>query len=136
MTDPDIAAVDAFDLPEWVGVDEVTWHADPGTRFGHHITGRLTAEGREPVGCDLLAIDQAYPYQVADSGGRRQAHQAWHHGQVLLVMYDGRLTLGVPGHEFSADLVLAALARLAKAVGARPERFVAAIRIGCVGRTR
>ena len=40
-----IAEADPFDLPEWVGVSEVTWYADSGARFGHHITGRITAAG-------------------------------------------------------------------------------------------
>ena len=62
------------------------------------------------------------------------AHQAWHHDQVLLISYDDRLTLAVPGHEFSADLVLAALFRFAKAVGGRPDRMTAALRLGAVGR--
>jgi len=130
----DIAEADPFDLPEWVGVCEVTWYADSGARFGHHITGRIAAADHDDLGCDLLAIDQAYPQQVADSAWRRLAHQAWHHDQVLLISYDDRLTLAVPGHEFTADLVLAALFRFAKAVGARPDRMIAALRLGSVGR--
>ena len=55
---------------------------------------------------------------------RRQAHQSWTHGQVLLVEYDGRLTLAVPGTAYSADGVLETVGRLAKAVGVRPGRFV------------
>jgi len=131
---PDIVEADPFDLPNWVGEQEVTWFADSGARFGHHISGRFTAAGQEDLACDLLAIDQAYPQKVADSAWRRLAHQSWHNDQVLLISYDGRLTLAVPGHEFTADQVLAALARFAKSVGGRPERFVAALRIGAVGR--
>ena len=44
--------------------------------------------------------------------------------------YDGRLTLAVPGTEFTADRVLETLARLAKAVGARPGSFAALLRLG------
>ena len=134
MSGPTICEADPFELPAWVGEQEIVWYADSGARFGHHITGRVTAAGHDDVGCDLLAIDQAYPQQVADSGWRRQAHQAWHNDQVLLIRYDGRLTLAVPGHEFTADLVLAALFRFAKSVGGKPDRMTAALRLGAVGR--
>lgn len=130
---PVILDADPFALPEWVGESQVTWYADAGGRDGHRVTGRLTAAGEDDLICDLIAIDQAYPSQVADSGWRRRAHQAWHHGQVLLIDYDGRLTLAVPGHAFDAELVLTALSRLAKAVGGRPEDFTAALRLGAVG---
>jgi hypothetical protein len=133
---PHIDDADPFDLPAWVGERAVTWIADSGTRFGHHIIGRLTADGEAALACDVLAIDQAYPTQVADSGWRRQAHQAWHNDQVLVISYDGRLTLAVPGHEFTADLLLAALARFAKAVGGTPERFTAALRLSALNRRR
>jgi hypothetical protein len=129
---PSISEADPFDLPAWVGEAEVTWYADSGSRFGHHITGRLT-DGTEEIGCDLIAIDQAYPRQVADSGWRRLAHQAWHNDQVLVIEYDGALTLAVPGHELDADLLLNALARFAKAVGGSSERFTAALRLGALG---
>jgi hypothetical protein len=38
--------------------------------------------------------------------------------------------VAAPGTSFSADRVLEVLARLAKAVGARPEAFIAALRVG------
>jgi len=66
---------------------------------------------------------------VLDDGWRQRAHQAWTHGQVLLVDYDGRLTLAVPGTAFTADRALEAIGRLAKAVGVKPGRFVAALRL-------
>jgi hypothetical protein len=66
---------------------------------------------------------------VLDDGWRRQVHQAWTHGQVLLVEYDERLTLAVPGTGFTADLALEAIGRLAKAVGAKPGKFLAALRL-------
>jgi hypothetical protein len=85
--------------------------------------------GDEPLPCDLLAADLAYPAPVLNGEWRRAAHQQWTHGQVLLVEYDGRLTLAVPGTGFTADRVLESLARLAKAVGVKPQRFVAALRL-------
>ena len=84
----------------------------------------------DPIACDLFAVDEAYPTPVADDATRLATHQAWRHGQIRLVSYDGRLTLLVPGTSFTADLVLDALARLAKAVGARPECYAAHLRIG------
>ncbi len=131
---PPLSDVDPFDLPEWLGECEVTWTPDVGVRTGHHVTGQLSAElrdGGDPVlGCDLLAVDEAYPSPVADDQVRLRAHQAWRHGQILLVSRDDRLTLAVPGTGFTADLVLDALARLAKAVGASADRYAAHLRIG------
>lgn len=121
--------VDPFDLPEWLGVSEVTWYAESGVRSGHDVTGLLAAgEGELP--CDLLAVDDAWPEPVADDATRVRAHQAWHQGQVHLVRRAERLTLAVPGAGFTADLVLEALSRLAKAVGASPDLYTARLRIG------
>jgi len=125
---PDVLEVDAFDLPEWLGESEVTWRAKSSIRGSHHLTGDLVG-GDEALPCDLLAADLAYPRPVLDGDWRRAAHQQWTHGQVLLVEYDGRLTLAVPGTDFTADRVLESLARLAKAVGVKPSRFVAALRL-------
>ena len=122
--------VDPFDLPEWLGEDDVTWAAESGLRTGYAVPGVLTGDGHQPLPCDLLAVDEAYPVPVADEKVRHDAHQAWRHGQVLLVEVDERLTLAVPGTRFTADLVLDALARLAKAVGASAEHYTVLLRIG------
>ena len=50
--------VDPFDLPEWLGEEEVTWAADVGLRSGHRVPGQLTGDGHPPVACDLLAVDE------------------------------------------------------------------------------
>jgi hypothetical protein len=60
---------------------------------------------------------------------RRSAHQAWSHGQVLLLSYDGRLTVAVPGSGFTADRVLEAIGRVAKAVGVAPSQYAATLRL-------
>jgi CYTH domain-containing protein len=125
---PVVAEADAFDLPEWLGTEEVTWTARATIHDVARVGGELGA-GAECLACDLLAADQAFPVPVLDEKWRQHAHQAWTHGQVLLVEYDGRLTLAVPGTGFTADLVLEALTRLAKAVGVKPDRFVAALRL-------
>ena len=125
---PAVAAVDPFDLPEWLAVTEVTWRATSSVRGSHQVAGELSGGG-EGLVCDLLAADLAYPKPVLDGEWRHEAHQQWTHGQVLLVRYDGRLTLVVPGTEFTADRVLESLSRLAKSLGVAPSRFVAAIRL-------
>lgn len=124
----EIRAVDPFDLPEWLGVTDVTWAASTSVQDGHLVCGDLTGAG-EALPCDLLGADQAYPEPVLPDDWRRRAHQAWTHGQVLLLSYDGRLTLAVPGTSFTADRVLETVGRLARAVGADPSRFLAALRL-------
>ncbi|MBF4163067.1 hypothetical protein [Nocardioides acrostichi] len=136
---PALVEVDPFDLPDWLGTSDVVWTADTGLRTGHRVTGSLQASdparvpeaGVQP--CDLLAVDEAHPVPVAPEGVRTRTHLSWRLGQVLLVARDepaARLTLAVPGSSFSADLVLDAVARLARAVGGSPERYTVALRIG------
>ncbi|MGH3335303.1 MAG: hypothetical protein ACRDOZ_05740 [Nocardioides sp.] len=121
--------LDPFDLPDWLGEGAVTWAAETGVRRGHRVPGHLTGTGEE-IPCDLLAVDEAHPVPVADEATRTRAHLAWRHGQILLLADRDRVVLAVPGTGFTADLVLDALSRLAKAVGASPENYVAQLRIG------
>lgn len=123
-----VLAVDPFDLPDWLGTSQVIWAAQSSVRGSHQVTGNLTGSG-EQIACDLLAADQAFPQAVLLEEWRGKAHQAWNHEQVLLVDYDGRLTLAVPGTAFTADLVLETLARLAKAVGVTPDQYLATLRL-------
>jgi hypothetical protein len=134
-----IIDVDPFDLPEWLGTGDVVWRADVGLRTGHLVRGRLTAEewssgsdaGNVPeVACDLLAVDEAYPSPVVDDATRLRVHQAWRHGQVVIGRHDDRVVLAVPGTGFGPDLVLDALGRLARAVGAHTDRYAALLRLG------
>jgi len=124
----EVSAVDAFDLPDWLGTSELTWTAESSVRGQYQVSGRLNARD-DSLDCDLLAADQAFPQPVLDEEWRRAAHQSWTHGEVLLLEYDGRLTLAVPGTEFTADRVLETLTRLAKAIGVAPDRMLAAIRL-------
>jgi hypothetical protein len=121
--------VDPFDLPDWLGESGVTWFAESGLHGGHLVRGALRTE-TEKLACDLLAVDEAYPRPVADDATRLRSHQAWRHGQVHLASYDGRLTLLVPGREFSAELVLDVVGRLAKAVGAPADHYAVLLRLG------
>ena len=125
---PRVEAVDAFDLPEWLGTCDVTWSASSSVIGAQRIEGTL-ASVRGETACDLLAADVAYPQPLLDDAWRRQAHQAWEYGQVLLAALDGRLTLVVPGTAYSADGVLESVGRLAKAVGVSPSRFVVCLRL-------
>lgn len=129
MTTP-AADVDPFDLPDWLGTDEVVWSSDVPLRGSAQVRGHLSAIGRDDLPCDLLAVDQAFPAPVIDDTTRLRAHQAWEHGQVLLVSRGGRLTLAVPGRRWGPDRTLESIARLARAVGARGERFSVLMRVG------
>ncbi|MBD3946237.1 hypothetical protein [Nocardioides ganghwensis] len=127
-----IIDVDPFDLPEWLGTHDVVWRADAGLSTGHLVRGRLTADPDADltIECDLLAVDDAYPAPVVDDETRLRVHQAWRHGQVVVGELDSRLVLAVPGTRFGPELVLDALGRLARAVGARAERYAALLRLG------
>jgi hypothetical protein len=146
-----VEELDPFDLPDWLGVGPVLWVADAGVRASHLVPGRLTGLVSSPVSggdagmttaveleqpCDLLAVDEAYPVPVADDATRLRAHQAWRHGQVLLIGYDRRLTLAVPGSRFTADVVLDTLDRLAKAVGASADNYAARLGVGSSRRSQ
>ena len=124
MTAPaDVAELDPFDLPDWVGEAPVTWTTQDGLG-GHLVAGCLTGgpdqAPKQTLPCDLLAVDQAYPAPVLEDALRTKVHQAWRHGQVLLLTRDGRATVAAPGTSWSADRVLETLTRVARAVGADP----------------
>lgn len=146
---PTPAPVDPFDLPDWLGERQVTWVAEGGVRDGARVPGRLQEDAvagggapavapgpPEPLACDLLAVDAAFPVPVVDEATRTAAHQAWHHGQVHLGALGGRLTLLTPGAALSADTALEAVARLARAVGSDGHRYAVLLRIGAPGRRR
>jgi len=128
VADRQVAGVDPFDLPDWLGTEEVTWAATSSVRGEPRVTGELTGDDCSLV-CDLLAADQAFPAPVLPEDWRSRAHQAWTYGQVLLLDDRGRLTLAVPGSAFSADLALETLARLARGVGVEPSRFSVRLRL-------
>ena len=124
----DLQSFDPFELPDWLGTSKVTWTATSSVRGAQRIEGCL-ASPLEELPCDLMAADVAYPYPLLPEVWRRQAHQAWEHGQVLLLSYDGRLTLAVPGTAYSADGALETVGRLARAVGVDASRFTVCMRL-------
>ena len=129
METPVVAPVDAFDLPEWLGVEEVTWTAVTSLGSAPRVTGSLRGTSGAEIGCDVLACDLAYPQAVLEEKWRAAAHQAWQLGETQLLEYDGRLTLVVPGTAVKVEAALDAVRRLAKAVGAPSSRFTVAIRL-------
>lgn len=122
-----MSELDPFDLPEWLGDGAVTWTTDAGLD-GHLIAGCLRGASGQSLASDLLAVDQAYPAPVLDEPTRTLVHQAWRHGQVLLLDMDGRATVAVPGTSWTAEAVLEALTRLARALGAEPAQW--SVRLG------
>jgi hypothetical protein len=126
---PSYDETDPFDLPAWLGESEVTWEADQGLVAGHRVGGSLTASGQEPFPCDLLAVDDAYPEPVAADAVRVRAHQVWQYGEVLLARDGDRVLLVLPGSRVDTDAALEAIARLARAVGARPGSYSVRLRV-------
>jgi hypothetical protein len=126
---PSYDEVDAFDLAEWLGESEVTWSSERGPVSGHRLAGCLAGEGHEPVACDVLAVDDAYPQPVVADAVRVRAHQLWRHGEVLIVGDGDRVVLAVPGTRPDAETVLEAVGRLARAVGARDGAYAVLFRV-------
>jgi hypothetical protein len=120
---------DPFDLPEWLGECDVTWEAQRGLATGHRVAGTLTAHEQQPLACDLLAVDDAYPEPVAADTSRVRAHQLWQHGEVLVASDAGRLLLVVPGSRIDTETALQAIGRLARAVGARAGSYAVRLRV-------
>ena len=114
-------AFDPFDLPDWLGTADVVWSADGELRGAPRVHGVLrpsapesapesvpasapeSARASGPDGdesprqtLDLLAVDAAYPRTLCPNKRRHDAHQAWHYGEVLLMLVDGRLVAAVP----------------------------------------
>ena len=123
----EVSPVDAFELPDWLGVRDVVWTTT--VTVGTPLVGGSLEAGEESLACDLLACDRAHPEPVLPEHWRREAHHAWALAQVLALEVDGRLTLVVPGVNVSVDSALEALRRLARSVGARPDRYAALIRL-------
>ncbi len=127
MTSPPVAELDPFDLPDWLGDGPVVWASEQGLS-GHLVTGHLTGTPDQVIPCDLLAVDQAFPAPVLEETTRTRVHQAWRHGQVLLLTREGRATVAAPGTSWSADRALEAITRVVRTVGADPS--VWSVRLG------
>jgi hypothetical protein len=119
--------VDPFDLPDWLGIEPVTWAATTALTSGPLVAGELTGRSGQVEVLDLLACDAAYPRPVLGENDRHQAHQAWQFGEVLLVAYAGRTTAAMPGSSFDANQACEVIRRVAKALGANQASFTVAI---------
>lgn len=122
-----IKLADAFDLPDWLGTENVVWHAESSLLDTAHVAGQLTAGTERTHPLDLLAVDAAYPRPVCPEPQRAAAHQAWHYGEVVLVDIDTRLTAAVPGTRFDANVMCETLRRVAKSVGAPASNFTVTV---------
>ncbi len=131
MTEPHVA--DPFDLPDWIGAHDTTWTAT-GSVDDPRVPGLLTSDHasdalRDAVSLTVLAADVAYPAPVLDEELRRATHQAWVHGEVLLICQNGRYLLGVPGTRLDAVTLCESLRRFARSVGGGPDRMTVALRL-------
>jgi hypothetical protein len=122
-----VEIVDAFDLPEWLGTQPVSWHSTSALDAGPLVRGVLHAGDGSRQQLDLLAVDAAYPVPVCPEPQRRRAHQAWQYGEVVLLAVDGRVSAGVPGRRFDANLACETLRRVARAVAADRGTFTVSI---------
>ncbi|MDQ3103887.1 MAG: hypothetical protein M3Q87_01460 [Actinomycetota bacterium] len=130
MAEPPVAVVDPFDLPEWVGLNECTWTTTDSVGRAR-VDGVLTdgvSAGPATVKLSVLAADVAYPAAVVGGRLRHDIHQAWVHGEVLLLS-DGGYILAVPGTELDVAALCEAIRRFARAVGATPTSFTIALQL-------
>lgn len=118
-----VQTFDPFNLPDWLGTEQVTWRTDGAFSEEPRVAGWLCASRDRSQPLDLLAVDAAYPQTVCPSQQRHDTHQAWHFGQVLLLEVDGRVVAAVPGVRFDANLAVETIRRVAKAIGASSANF-------------
>ncbi|MEJ7705869.1 MAG: hypothetical protein WKF82_00520 [Nocardioidaceae bacterium] len=123
----DIRGFDAFDLPDWLGTERVTWRSVTPLDDAAQVTGQVTGADGMAQRLDLLAVDAAYPAPVCPETERCAAHQAWEFGEVLLIKIDGQLTAVAPGTRFDANLACEVIRRVAKSVGASAHSFTVAL---------
>lgn len=114
---------DAFDLPDWVGTEPVTWRSLQALESSHQVAGELRGESGSVQQLDLLAVDIAYPRAVCSESERHDAQQAWQFGEVVLLKVDDRVTAAVPARSIDANLACESMRRVARAVGADASRF-------------
>lgn len=130
MTDAAAAwsVADPFELPEWLGDEPLHWSTQ-AVDSSALIEGVLTGESQRSTPLDLLCADVAYPAAALDESLRHDTHQAWHFGQVLLLVRDHRHALAIPTTQWDADTVCEALRRFAKAIGVPSSQISVLLRL-------
>lgn len=126
MPEAALRVADPFDLPEWIGTGECTWTTSDSVGR-HRVDGVLAGAGK--VELSVLAADVAHPAPVVGERLRHDIHQAWEHGQVLLLAEGERYLLAVPGTALDVDTLCEAVRRFARSVGAAAACFTVALQL-------
>ncbi|CAN5828648.1 hypothetical protein BH20ACT6_BH20ACT6_09950 [soil metagenome] len=126
MRESGLRVADPFDLPDWIGSGECTWTTSESVGDAR-VDGVLV--GTEKLELSVLAADVAYPIAAVDEQLRHDVHQAWVHGEVLLLSQGERFILAVPGTSLDVDTLYEVVRRFARAVGARPACFTVALQL-------
>lgn len=129
MTDDAVewSTADPFDLPEWLGDQQLQWSTRE-SETGARIEGVLTS-GSGELALDLLCADVAFPAVALSESLRHDAHQAWHFGQVLLLVRRERHALAVPATRWDPDTACEAMRRFAKAIGVPSSQISVVLRL-------
>ncbi len=126
MPDSALRRADPFDLPEWIGAGECTWTTSESVGRAR-VDGVLV--GAEKLELSVLAADVAYPAAVVGEQLRHDIHQAWVHGQVLLLSEGDRFVLAIPGTSLEVATLYEVIRRFAQTVGAQPACFTVALQL-------
>jgi hypothetical protein len=101
-----------------------------GRGMGERPAGGVKQTRRRPAGAGRAGPSTSRtPPAVVSESVRHDAHQAWVHGQVLLLDTDSGFTVGVPGTGLGVELLCEAIRRFARGVGAAPTPFTVAVRL-------
>ena len=119
---------DPFELPDWVGQEDLTWSLD-GPLSAAQVRGTVHGAEEHQIGLDIVCADVAYPAPVVPELMRRECHLSWHHGQVLVLANAVSHALGVPVSALDADTACEALRRFAAAIAVDLERVRVLIRL-------
>lgn len=126
MSEPDLQVADPFDLPDWIGAAECTWTTTESVGRAR-VNGTLV--GTDKLALSVIAADVAYPAAAVGERLRHDVHQAWEHGQVLLLTDGEQHTLAVPGTVLDVDTLYEVIRRFARSVGAQPASFTVALQL-------
>lgn len=121
-----LETADPFNLPDWIGTGDSTWTTSDSVGDAR-VDGVLV--GTEKLELSVLAADVAYPAALVSERLRHDVHQAWVHGEVLLLSQGEGFVLAVPGTSLDVDTLYEVIRRFARAVGAAPASFTVALQL-------